>query len=222
MSSKIEQHIDQIEDYIDSCKYQAFSNSKIIVDREELEGLLEQLRAKTPEEIKHYQRIISNKEAILNDARKKAEELINEASEKTSSLINEHEIMQQAYAQANEVVRMASQQAQDIMDQAVNEANAYRASAVQYMDGLLADLEMLTGRTLQHITQVHNEYVSDLSSYLDRVRQNREELAQTAQSQQEAEEAAYAAADAQGAVTGSIPAAAEDDGSVNTDMFVKA
>ena len=31
MSSKIEQQIDQIEDYIDSCRYQKFSKSKSCV-----------------------------------------------------------------------------------------------------------------------------------------------------------------------------------------------
>ena len=53
MSSKIEQQIDQIEDFIDSCRYQKFSKTNIIVDKDELDGLLEELRARTPEEIKH-------------------------------------------------------------------------------------------------------------------------------------------------------------------------
>ena len=39
MSSRIEQLIDEIEEYIDSCKYQPLSNSKIIVNKEELEEL---------------------------------------------------------------------------------------------------------------------------------------------------------------------------------------
>ena len=38
MSSRIEQLIDEIEEYIDSCKYQPLSNTKIIVNKEELEG----------------------------------------------------------------------------------------------------------------------------------------------------------------------------------------
>ena len=104
MSSRIEQLIDEIEEYIDSCKYQPLSNSKIIVNKEELEELLRELRMKTPDEIKRYQKIINNKEAILNDAREKAEALINEATVHTSELINEHEIMQQAYAHADQVV----------------------------------------------------------------------------------------------------------------------
>lgn len=132
MSSRIEQLIDEIEEYIDSCKYQPLSNSKIIVNKEELEELLRELRMKTPDEIKRYQKIINNKEAILNDAREKAEALINEATVHTSELINEHEIMQQAYAQANEVVSLATQQAQEILDSATVEANSVKASAIQY------------------------------------------------------------------------------------------
>ena len=75
MSSKIEQMIDQIEDFIDSCRYQTFSKTNIIVDKDEMDALLEELRAKTPDEIRHYQRIIANKEAILDDAKRKAEEM---------------------------------------------------------------------------------------------------------------------------------------------------
>ena len=43
MSSKIEQQIDQIEDFIDSCRYQKFSKTNIIVDKDELDGLLANL-----------------------------------------------------------------------------------------------------------------------------------------------------------------------------------
>ena len=35
--SKIEQIIAEIEDFIDGCKYQTLSNTKIIVNRDELE-----------------------------------------------------------------------------------------------------------------------------------------------------------------------------------------
>ena len=87
MSSKIEQLIDEIEEYVDSCKYQPLSNTKIIVNKEEIDELLRELRMKTPDEIKRYQKIISNKEAILSDARAKAEALINDATVHTNELI---------------------------------------------------------------------------------------------------------------------------------------
>ena len=77
MSSKIEQLIDEIEDYINSCKYQTLSKTNIIVNKDEIDELLRELRMKTPDEIKRYQKIISNKEAILEDARTKAQALID-------------------------------------------------------------------------------------------------------------------------------------------------
>ena len=144
MSSRIEQLIDEIEEYIDNCKYQPLSNSKIIVNKDEIDDLLRELRQKTPEEIKRYQKIISNKEAILNDAREKAQALINEATEHTTELINEHEIMQQAYAQANEIVTQATAQAQEIIDNATSDANAIRIGAIQYTDDLMANAEVLS------------------------------------------------------------------------------
>lgn len=47
MSSRIEQLIDEIEEYIENCKYQALSNTKIIVNKEEIDELLRELRMKT-------------------------------------------------------------------------------------------------------------------------------------------------------------------------------
>ena len=176
MSSRIEQLIDEIETYIDNCKYQPFSNTKIIVDKEEIDELLRELRMKTPDEIKRYQKIISNKEAILNDARAKAEALINDATIHTNELINEHEIMQQAYAQANEVVTMATKQAQDILDNATIEANNMRSAAMQYTDGILANVENLLTQTMK-TTQAHSaSFISSLTQYHDVVNANRVEL----------------------------------------------
>ena len=176
MSSKIEQMIDQIEDFIDSCRYQTFSKTNIIVDKDELDALLEELRARTPEEIKHYQRIINNKEAILEDARRKAEEMINEATVHTNELVNARAILQQAYAQANEIVRLATQQGQDILDKAISEANAYRSSATQYMDDMLAQIEQSTASARNNLTGIFSNFHSELSDYIDTVRQNRQEL----------------------------------------------
>ena len=73
MSSRIEQIIEEIEEYVDSCKYQPLSTTKIVVNKEEIEELLRELRLKTPDEIKRYQKIISNKDAILEDAQTKAD-----------------------------------------------------------------------------------------------------------------------------------------------------
>lgn len=176
MSSRIEQLIDEIEEYIDSCKYQPLSNTKIIVNKDEIDELLRELRMKTPDEIKRYQKIISNKEAILNDAREKAQSLINEATEHTTELINEHEIMQQAYAQANEVVQLATRQAQDIVDNATMEANAIRESIMQYTDDMMANVENILSHAIDIANAHYGDLVNDLTSLNEVVQSNRAEF----------------------------------------------
>ena len=85
--SRIEQLISDIEAYIDNCKYQPFSNNKIIVDKDQLEDMLSELRLKTPDEIKKYQKILNNKDAIISDA--KAGRVNSECGTDTDGRINQ-------------------------------------------------------------------------------------------------------------------------------------
>lgn len=176
MASRIEQVIEEIEDYIDGCKPQTFSSSRIIVNKEQMEELLSELRTKIPEEIKRYQKIISNKEAILADAQTKADAIIAQAHVKTDELVSEHQIMQQAYAQANEVVMIASRQAQEILDNATNDANNIRMGAIQYADDKLRDLEEAISHSMESAKVRHDSYISTLQNFLDVVTANRAEL----------------------------------------------
>ncbi len=176
MSSRIEQLIDEIETYIDNCKYKAFSTDVIMVNKVEIDDLLRELRLKTPEEIKRYQKIISNKEAILNDAKQKAQELLNNAAVQTNELISEHQIMQQAYAQANEIVEIATKQAQEILDNATIQANSVKASAMEYTDNILANLENVLKQSIEISTKDYNALVNDLREIDNVVTANRAEL----------------------------------------------
>ena len=176
MASRIEQIIEEIEEYIDSCKYQALSSSKIIVNKEQMDELLNELRTKTPEEIKRYQKMISNKEAILADAQAKADAIIAQAQIKTDELVSEHQIMQQAYAQANEVVMIATKQAQEILDNATNDANNIRMGAIQYTDDILRNLENAISRSIELSKARHDSYINSLQEFYDTVSADRAEL----------------------------------------------
>ena len=150
MSSRIEQIIEEIEEYVESCKYQPLSTTKIVVNKEELEELLRELRLKTPDEIKRYQKIISNKDAILADA--------------------------QNNAQANEPVNNANQQAQEILDAATNDANSIRLGAIGYTDDMLANLSNIMTTALNDAGEKYNSFVESLTSCYNTVVQNRSEL----------------------------------------------
>ena len=176
MSSKIEQVIGEIEDFIADCKYQTFSNTNIIVDKERMDELLRDLRMRTPDEIKRYQKIISNKEAILQDAREKADAMLSMAQAETDRMVDENEIMRQAYAQAGEVVKQATARAQEIVDMATVEANNIKQSAMEYTFGQLSNLQGIIDHALSVAENGYGSLVSGLKESELIIAQNRSQL----------------------------------------------
>ncbi len=192
MSSRIEQIIEEIEEFVESCKYQPLSTTKIVVNKEELEELLRELRMKTPDEVKRYQKIISNKDAIIADAQDKADTMIAEAQAKVDSMIAEaqaraaemvsqHEIMQHAYALANETVAAANQQAQEIVDEATTDANNIRMGAISYTDSMLGSMEDILATAINEANEKYANYIATIQSCYEVVAQNRSELGQPAE-----------------------------------------
>lgn len=176
MSTKIEQMIDEIDDYIEGCKYVSLSSTYIKVNKDEIQELIRDLRMKTPDEIKRYQKIISNKEAILNDARAKAEALINEAAVHTNELVSEHEIMQQAHAQAQEIVELATVRAQEILDRATIEANEMRAAAIGYTDANLGGMEDILTHSIDIAAVNYEKLITQLNEMISVIQENRAQL----------------------------------------------
>ena len=158
MASRIEQIIEEIEEYIDGCKFQALSSTKIVVNKEELEEMLRELRMKTPDEIKRYQKIISNKDAILADAQSKADQIIADAQAKADKIVSESEVMQKA------------------LEHATNDSNNIRMSAIAYTDEMLDNLEKIMAHTLDSAGTRYNNFINAIQSCYDIVTKNRREL----------------------------------------------
>ena len=177
MSSRIEQLINEIDEYIEECKFKAFSNTEIIVNKDEIQDLLGELRLRIPDEVKRYQKIISNQDAIISDAHAQAQEILAQATAQTDELVNEHEIMQRAYAQANEVVEQAQAQAQEIVDRAVEEADEVRRGAIQYTDDMLGNLPNIMTHTMESAQSRFDSFLQSMQSNYDVISSNRNELA---------------------------------------------
>ena len=177
MTSRIEQIIEEIEEYIDGCNYSPLSKKNILVNKEELEELLRELRMKTPDEIKRYQKMLANKDAILADAQSKADAIVNHANLQLSEMISEQEIMKQAYAQANAVVEAATVQAQEILNSAAADANEIRMGAMQYTDSMLANMQSIIQNTMESYNSRYASLINSLNGYYEMIAENRQELA---------------------------------------------
>lgn len=176
-SSRIEQIIEEIEEYVESCRYQPLSTTKIVVNKEELEELLRELRLKTPDEIKRYQKIIGNKDAILADAQEKADQILRDAKDQAEVMVSDTEIMKQAYGEANQTIKEANEEAARIVEAANEDAGNIRMSAISYTDELLSNLSTVMGNALTEATDTYNEFSSVLKNYYDVVNENKRQLA---------------------------------------------
>lgn len=174
--SKIEQIINEIEEYIDGCRFQPLSNTKITVNKDELDDYLEDLKQSIPDEVKKYQRIIANRDAILKDAQDKADEMLRKANEMTSTLVSEHEIMQQAFREANIVIEEATAKANDIVQNATAEANELRSSAIQYTDDALGNIQNILNTAIEGMTVKYDGVMRSLQSSLEVTTKDRQSL----------------------------------------------
>ena len=147
-----------------------------IMNKEELEELLVELRLRIPDEIKKYQKILNNKDAIINDAKQQAEAIISAANVQTSEMVNQSEITKRAYARANEIITQATQQANEIVNKAIEDANALRTGAIAYTDDMMGSMEQTLAQGLDGLKEKYEEMLSTMNTTVETISANRKEL----------------------------------------------
>lgn len=145
----IEDVMNEIEDFLNSCKTTALSSNKMVVPRDEFDELFNDLKVKIPAEIDRCKKIMRNKDAILMDARKTADGILAQATEQAKQMVSETAIMAQANQKAYETVEMARVQANEMLAQAVAEANEIRLGSMQYTNDIMMGIRNYVEATMQ-------------------------------------------------------------------------
>ena len=117
----VEEMISEIEVFINNCKYQPLSQTKIVVYKEELEQMLNELKLKLPSEIERCKKIMKTKEHILSDARTRSDQIISESVNEANRLVDQHQITELANIRANEILEMAREQVREQLRQGLLE-----------------------------------------------------------------------------------------------------
>ena len=177
-SRRIEDMIDDITDFLNSCKTQRFSQNILLVPKEELFDLLDELRLRLPEEVTRYKRIIANRDSILAAAEEKAKTIEEEARKKAEVIVSENEIMQQVLQQANEIMTNANASAEQVLSSANEEAEQIRTGALEYTNDILSGIEEVFRDTL-NVTAAHAEnLINTLKDSLEIVGANKKEISE--------------------------------------------
>ncbi len=185
--TRIEQIIEEIYEYIEGCKLSPLSQSKVIVQKDELYNMLDELRLRTPDEVKRCQKIIAQREAITAKANSDAADIIKEAEEKAAQieadamehaqqLVEENEIMQKAFAQANTMISNAKEQAAKIMSDADNYSKQVREGALGYTNDVLTTVGKVLSDAYRETKDNSDKLVASLRDSLYTLQQNQEEL----------------------------------------------
>ena len=172
----IEEMISEIEIFIDNCKYKPLSSSMIIVPKDDLEQMLNELKLKLPNEIERCKKIMRNNEAILADARTRADSIITESVAEANKLVDQSQIVELANIRANEILDMARSQADQIVNEANADANEIRLGSMYYTKDKLTEVSNYINATLEAEKTNYDNLIQSLQSNLDIVLNNTNEI----------------------------------------------
>ena len=121
--------LEELENVIDSATEVPFSNKKM-VDKDEIERLIDAINQSLPNELESARRIVADKERILLDAEKKADDTIAQAKDYIARITEESELVKQAQERANEVVTAANHSAEELRSSSVT----YASDVLKYVE----------------------------------------------------------------------------------------
>ena len=98
--------IDKLDDVIHNARTVPLTDS-VMIDREEIYELLDQMRSTIPEEIKQARWIVKERQEMLAEAKQEADRIVAEANEKAARLASEEEVVRLAEKQAKEIIEDA-------------------------------------------------------------------------------------------------------------------
>ena len=121
--------LEELENVIDSATEVPVSNKKM-VDKDEIERLIDAINQSLPNELESARRIVADKERILLDAEKKADDTIAQAKDYIARITEESELVKQAQERANEVVTAANHSAEELRSSSVT----YATDVLKYVE----------------------------------------------------------------------------------------
>ncbi|WP_058486336.1 hypothetical protein [Defluviitalea phaphyphila] len=156
--------LELMEDILDNSSAVPFTG-KVMVNKEELYEIITDIRLKLPNEIKQSKWVLEERNKILIDAQKEAENIIKEADDKLSKLIDENEVTKKAYEQAEEIIENAKKNSREM-----------RLGAIEYVEEILLAVENTIKQTLENIHNESSKLEESLGKTINLLQSNRQEL----------------------------------------------
>lgn len=152
--------LETLEDILERSKTVPFTD-KGIVSKNEILDIIKEIRLKLPDELKQAKWIKEERERIISEAQKDADDIVKEAENRIISMIDEHEITKKAYEKKTEIIATAN----DIYRE-------YSANANEYASSVLKDVQ----DTMVKLCETINNVELSIQSKIDTVEEQRKQL----------------------------------------------
>jgi len=156
--------LDQLEDLIEEGKPN-FLSGKVAVNKDEMIGIISDIRLKLPTEVQHSVWIVEERTKIIEEAKNEARVILEEAREQMQMMI-----------ERDQITEYAKERAENIIATAKEDAKQMHMGAVDYAQDTCKDVEerlKFTLDSIHHEVQDFEGYITDL---LREVYDNRQEL----------------------------------------------
>ena len=131
--------LDQLTALIEGARAMPMSAS-CVVNRAEVLAQLDELRAMLPNELTHARQVLDDKAAVVAEGREEADQIIEAAKAERARMISRTEVM-----------REATREADGLLTAARADAERMRLEIDDYVDGKLANFEVVLHKTLQAV-----------------------------------------------------------------------
>ena len=153
--------LETIKNLIANGKKIPFTESKRIVDQDEIADLIDEIITKLPDELKTAKWIKEERERIIAEAHQDADNLVKEAENRIIAMIDEHEITKKAYDKKTEIIAGANETYREIKD-----------GTIKYADDILANVERDILKLNETVAGIENS----IQDALEQLKNNRNEL----------------------------------------------
>ncbi len=146
----LEEYFERMEELLDKARSTPFSSKKLI-DSELMSQYLDEARINMPVEIKQAQDTQRDRQAILAQASKEADDIIRKAKEDAKKLVSQEAVIQQAADYAKQILAEADKQAADIIAQAKAKDKAIKDALSENLNKSLTEAVNILTKSLNDV-----------------------------------------------------------------------
>ena len=166
-------YLDILRNILEEGKPSMFSGGKkVLVDKEELMRIVDEMRDNFPDDINKAQGIMDNAAEYITDAKRRAGQIIADAETQANALIQQERIVIEAEEAARLIVRQAEDKSLDT-DIAVNR---YVCATLEDLEKCVADMRDTAKSQMELLLNFYGEKLDMLCANLSTVDEEHNEL----------------------------------------------